>query len=210
MEETNTTQLLQDKFAALPPDLQSAITDSGFVDKLRDMSKTEKLMIDQAGSLEREVLLVLLGVMPLSEFSGTLVSKLRIDQEKAKRINNQVNEQIFFPIRHRLEEIESNRENAPSNIVESPLPTPESEATEDKKELQKQNILSGIENPTPAIASVKTAVPLLQNKTTLTIPPAPAPSKEDLVVNKLTQTIASGAEQVKPEPINDLYRELPM
>jgi hypothetical protein len=214
----NTNQVLQDKFSSLPPELQDAITESGFVNKLKEISKTEKLMIDQAGSLEREVLLVLLGITPINQFEKNLKDETRLETEKLKRVISQVNEQIFSPIHQHLEHLMSAAENSPSNIIETPL----APVQDDQKvsEPDRQKILNEIENPvlaTPAkkvekvvkdeiipIIPTKDVPPPISDKTLTANTSTPV---NNLVVSKLNQPITSTAEKISTPKSSDPYRE---
>ncbi len=187
--ETNTPQILQDKFASLPVELQQAITESGFIDKLRAISKDEKLMIDQGGALETEVLMVLLGVEALTSFEDNLIKELRLDKEKAKRISDLVGNQIFSPIHVHLEHLMSAEENAPTNIIETPLNNNSAVMNPGMDvETNRLKILEGIENPItsfkreekrdlPPLAAVlpKNSNPTLQTSVLPASPTIPRP-----------------------------------
>lgn len=78
-----------------------------------------KLRIDQAAVLEREIILLLLGLEDPGEFVRTLGDEAKLDQATIQGITQDVNAQIFVPLR---EEMEGKR---PPQPPPAPAPPPQ-------------------------------------------------------------------------------------
>ncbi|MFA6445771.1 MAG: hypothetical protein WCW14_00785 [Candidatus Paceibacterota bacterium] len=162
---TETEQIIKDQFAKLPPDIQKAIGSIDLHKTLQQVTEKNRLHIDQADHLQTNTLLVLLGLEPLSRFVESLESDLGINTAVANAIASDVNRLIFSSIRDSLHAIsEKIKEQeaivfAPDELDEE---IPEENLTDGKKgdnntadgasnneTLNKEDILAGIENPTP-------------------------------------------------------------
>jgi hypothetical protein len=121
----------KEQYYNLPVELQKAIASSDLPNKLEDISRRNKLMIDQAGNLETETLIILLGLEPLKDYEDNLVKNVGLNRSLAITVAHDVDELIFKNIRETLKTI---------NFEEgTPLPS--------TNEPSKEQILSEIENP---------------------------------------------------------------
>lgn len=93
------------KFDALPDDVREAISSTDSATALEKIGQKHKLHIDQAGELGTQTGLVMLGVLPPRDFVGALADKLRVTPEVARSIANDINSEIFSPIRESLKRI---------------------------------------------------------------------------------------------------------
>jgi hypothetical protein len=81
------------------------------------------LRIDQSGVLEREIMLLLMGVENPNEFTQALVEEAKLDQQTVNNIVQDINDQIFIPLRKEEEKgIESERGQTSFNSSSAPLP----------------------------------------------------------------------------------------
>ena len=119
---------LKQQYESLPLEIQRAITDANLPLKLQEVVKNNRLMIDQAGKLEMETYLVILGFQPLNNYVNNLIKNVGLSSTQASAVAHDVNESLFKNIRESLEQI---------NKV----------LTSTDNELDKGNILAGIENP---------------------------------------------------------------
>lgn len=133
MDET-TQQDLKKQFQALPVELQKAIVSIDLPTKLQEIIKNNKLMLDQAGNLETEIQLVLLGVEPLDNFIKNLVNNVGLSNIQASIIAHDVNELVFKGIREALKTIND-------QILE------EEKQSKEIPQLTKKDVLVGIEKP---------------------------------------------------------------
>jgi len=79
------------------------------------------LHIDQVGILEREIMLLLMGIENPDEFTQTLVEEARLDQQTINGITRDVNELIFVPLR---EQMRSRGEEAKQPVKPTVPPVP--------------------------------------------------------------------------------------
>jgi hypothetical protein len=105
--ETNEEKLMKEKlqarFLQLPKALQNAITSADIEKKLRRLSETHKLHIDQWQKLENEVMLALLGFQPVEKLEENIKNEVGMTGEEAKPLAGDIAEVIFEPIRVELE-----------------------------------------------------------------------------------------------------------
>jgi len=76
-----------------------------------------QLHVDAAGVVEREMLLLLAGLEPQSEFVASLAQEAQLDQETIERIVNDINVQIFVPLREQIRIATDLNPSATSNPV---------------------------------------------------------------------------------------------
>ena len=175
----NPKDFIKERFKELPPELQKAVSATDWTAKVKIVADKNGLMLDQMGTLQYEVLFVMLGIEPASDFVGNMVSRLNIKRDKAEAIAKNINEVVFGPIRSYLQKWEeeekqskeidhgageetvsdssvSSIERAGSFEIEKGAPGAEGGAAEGDggaavmTETDKINMLSDIEEPKPA------------------------------------------------------------
>ena len=129
-------QVIKERYAQLPPDLQRAIKSADLAEKFARIADKHSLHIDQNGSLQTETILVMLGLEPASDYVGNLEKELNISGREAQAIAEDVNTEILNAIKSSLrtleekeeqeeEEIEYKKTDDISRILEKiPIPTP--------------------------------------------------------------------------------------
>lgn len=138
--DEETKKIIKDQMEILPDDVKKAILSVDYSTQLQEVVKRNHLLIDQAGSLETETTLTLLGIEPLSEYVENISRELSLPREKALIVAHDVDELIFKNIRESLQ-----------NMNNEALA--EEEEMEERKEntntevLNRENVMSGIENP---------------------------------------------------------------
>ena len=148
------TQNLKKQFDALPSNVQKAISAVDLSTKLQQIVKNNKLMIDQAGKLETETVLVLFGLEPLENYVNNLVKKIGLSGIQASIIAHDVNELIFKDIRETLKIIndgllkeEGGTAETTKNGVPSRGEAMKSEVPSHSEIPTKEDVLAGIEHP---------------------------------------------------------------
>lgn len=122
--ENDTQKIIQERFRELPKSLQKIITAFDFRNAFDDISERHNLHIDQAGNLENETMLALLGFESLDDFETNLEKNIPIDAETAQKIADDVNNRIFLPIREEMQKLEGVDEEKSKENVSSPVKTP--------------------------------------------------------------------------------------
>jgi hypothetical protein len=101
--DQETQKIIAEQMKTLPKDVLSAIVSVDYKTKLQEITHRQKLLIDQAGQLEIETTLVMIGLEPLSDFVANLQKGLNVPLLKAKEVAIDVSENIFKPIRESLQ-----------------------------------------------------------------------------------------------------------
>ena len=124
-----------EKFRDLPEDLQKAVFSPDTADTILAVGKKAGIAIDKIGELADETGLVMLGLTPPGEFIKNLARRLNVDPEKAKSIAEEINQQIFQPVRESLKKVHGlgapptekpsaiQASGAPKAELRKPLPT---------------------------------------------------------------------------------------
>src|SRR3989344_7929908 len=94
---------LQERLTKLPKVVQEAITSSEIEKHLRKIADTHKLHLDQWQVLENEVMLALLGFLPVEELEDDIRKKIGVTPEIARELATKINQIVFEPIRQELE-----------------------------------------------------------------------------------------------------------
>lgn len=100
--DENTIKIIKERFDMLPQSIQEMMTSSHYEEALIDISKQYHLNIEQMGILEKETLLVMMGLTPVGNFEEQLMRELNIDKSKGDSIAQDINEKIFIKIRDLL------------------------------------------------------------------------------------------------------------
>jgi len=148
-EEKSIQDILKEQLAILPKSVVEAILATDYKSKLREITNRQRLLIDQAGKLEMETTLVMIGLEPLADFISNLQKTLELPVTRAEEVAKDVSESIFKPIRDSLyamnQEMESDLNAVPTEeklINEAPRSTDSNDS-----DLNREQILSEIENP---------------------------------------------------------------
>lgn len=177
--DEKTKKLIEERIKLLPQDIQAVVLEGSWLGALEDIRKKHGLRVDQAGELQTETFLVLLGLTKPANYVHEIQSRLNLVGNKAEEIAQDAELSIFRPILARLEEIytKENEDTLTQNEttllkktgieLENGAPSEnikqESVATE---QINRDTLLEEVENP-------------------LLIPQQP---KTNLVQTKLTET----------------------
>ena len=133
--DNETEKIIEEQMKVLPEDVKQAIISVDYKTKLQDITKRQRLLIDQAGKLEMETTLVMIGLEPLADYMDNLQREMDLPPVRAKEIAMDVNENIFKPIRVSLQKM-----NGVTNQ--------DSEVKSNEEEnLDRDQVLKEIENP---------------------------------------------------------------
>lgn len=89
----------------LPPFLQKYLSEEKYTVAAQSLMSKHKLRMDQGGILERELLLLLMGIENPTEFAQALTDEAKIDSEVMHELIKDINEQVFVPLRKQEEEM---------------------------------------------------------------------------------------------------------
>ncbi len=222
-----TKEQLLEAYNKLPKALQDAIISVDSAKIIREIGEKHKLMLDNVGELADETGLVMLGFTSPNQFIPNLAQRLNIDRNLAKEIAEEINSQVFFPVREQLKKIYGIDE-APMPAEEKLAPTPpplkpapeitkpsfEQKAPEPKLAPQ-PNLPNAVKSGPPenlpisptSLAS-KESAPILRPQSAPGVE-APTPPKTDIkgIFEAKTKTEVFRQPMETTEKIVDPYRE---
>lgn len=141
-----TNEQIEKAIEALPLEFQEAIADSYISNKSLEIGKKYSLLIDKVGKLQDDTMLAVLGLIPGEALAETLIKDLEIDDKQSKLIVHDINEMIFGEIRKKIRERLEQEKN-------EELETAKKE--EKEEEIDRDELLKGIEDPEPAYLKTK-------------------------------------------------------
>jgi hypothetical protein len=113
MPAGTTNPTLQESIAqvmqTLPPFIREYLLQSKYTPVARGLMSKYQLRIDQGNVLERELMLLLMGIENPTEFTKALIEEGRISQETVNNLVKDINAQVFIPLRKQEEELSKNK-----------------------------------------------------------------------------------------------------
>ena len=83
----------------LPSFIRDYISQGKYTTVAQGLMSKYKLRIDQGGVLERELLLLLMGIENPEEFTQALAKDAQLDEQAVNAIAKDINDQVFVPLR---------------------------------------------------------------------------------------------------------------
>lgn len=172
MIDQETQKIIAEQMKKLPKDVVEAIISVDYKTKLVEITHRQKLLIDQAGKLEMETTLVMIGLEPLSDFIANIEREMAVNNIRAKEIAMDVSENIFKPIRDSLQKMNTDMEGGEEGEGEEKINEPEVTkfTNSNETDLNRDQILDEIENPVMNHAPVSTEVEIRPAQELETIP----------------------------------------
>lgn len=174
-------EIIKNRYRELPEDMQQAIKSTDLAEKFETIANKHNLHIDQNGALQTETILVMLGLEPTENYVDNLQKNLEISRDEASLIAEDVNNDILNSIKDSLMTIQQQSSTdedletpsvtpqialAPENLptssdlsaiekaggftIEKSIPENTSSLYDDKN-INKEAVLKGIENPEPSM-----------------------------------------------------------
>jgi len=141
MTTTHTQEEKQKALNRLPPSVQEIIRSANTGEKIRSISRTYSLRVDQISSLEEQVIAIMLGLERPENFIPNLKETLKLNDLIIGGITKDVEEKIFKEIKSELVKVTENGEGEIGAVVSDQLsevkqdaPKTEKERTEAQKE----------------------------------------------------------------------------
>lgn len=103
--DTETQNTINEQLEKLPIAIRNAIATVGLRERFLKITRGRGLRIDQAGSAEDEMMLVLIGLEHPDRFIDNLVKNVGLDRTTASDVAADINNSIFKEIRHLLIEM---------------------------------------------------------------------------------------------------------
>jgi hypothetical protein len=168
-----TQEIIKEQLKKLPQNIRNAISSIDLGDKIRKIANKNMLHIDQAGDLETETVLVMLGLEPTADYKENIRRELNISRDRAQAITADIDKEIFMTIRESLKKIsqeEVAKEETSAETIEKPhlvtpplshsgvLP-PSDESEEIKKQVAEQHAVKPVVAPPPNLPTGAPARP---------------------------------------------------
>jgi hypothetical protein len=151
--DEETQKIIEEQMKILPADVKTAIISVDYKKKLEEITKRQRLMIDQAGKLEMETTLVMIGLEPLADYIDNIVRELGLNEVRAKEVAIDVSDNIFKPIRESLQKMnddleeEAGGEETPREEKVDGIGDEVRFTNSNEEGLEREQILNEIENP---------------------------------------------------------------
>jgi hypothetical protein len=161
----------------LPSPIRNYLGQGKYSEVANNLMTKYGLHVDQGGILEREIMLLLMGIENPDEFTQALVEEAKLDQQTINNIVKDVNEQIFVPLREEMRK-------GPQTVPQIPKPVAVAEPPRTSVLSPRTTIIPANpqlpQRPAQVLAPVPRYVPPkkyfnLQNK----IPPASPKATQD-------------------------------
>lgn len=101
---TDIQNQIQKRLAQLPESVRRAIKNINYTAQVQSLMQKHSLRLDQAGIVDREIMLVLLGLEHPDKLFSNLMQEGGLSKDVATAIAEDLNEKIFKAIRHELVE----------------------------------------------------------------------------------------------------------
>ncbi len=141
MDNEETKKIISEQLAILPEDVKKAILSVDYAKQLQEVTKRNNLLIDQAGALETETTLTLLGLEVLNDYVENISRELSLPREKALIVAHDVDELIFKNIRESLQMINN------ASLAEEIEIEEREKGTNAEESINREDVMSGIEDP---------------------------------------------------------------
>jgi hypothetical protein len=122
LPEPSIEESIQQVMHTLPPPIRRYLGQGKYSVVANGLMKKYGLHADQGGILEREIMLLLMGIENPDEFTQALVGEAQLDQQTVNSIVQDVNAQIFLPLREEMRNGTQNTQPPVPPSVPPPVP----------------------------------------------------------------------------------------
>lgn len=102
---------IKEVMETLPPPIRNYLSQGKYSIVAKNLMRKYGLHIDQGGVLEREIMLLLMGIESPDEFAAALKSEAAIAEDVVRNIMTDVNREIFIPLREEMRNTDRNADN---------------------------------------------------------------------------------------------------
>ncbi len=125
-------------YEKLPEELKEAVSSPETADYI--WNTCEKNGINEVSEVAELVGNVLLGVLPLEDFQETLGRRLNLEKEAAKKVAQEINRFVFYPVKPALEQLYKIEITPSEKLTTKPEIKKETTTTPPKKDIYKEPI----------------------------------------------------------------------
>jgi len=163
MRQFSDKEMLRE-YEKLPPEMRSALTSPQIYDSIEAVAKKHGLLVYQLGELVDLIGLVMLGLVHPNDFVSTFAEEARVSEVEARRIAEDVNNEVFEKVKTMMREAQEEKEgeeteeaqdeSEPANI-EAAVSNRESVAPQQPS--RPRSIYSSVSEKTPHVAAIEQA-----------------------------------------------------
>src|SRR6185369_9329718 len=129
MDQTPQTEVdlkedMKQVMATLPPLIRKYLSEGRYTPVAQNLMAKYRLRIDQGSVLERELMLLLMGIEDPSGFIQALTSEANLDQQTVNSVIKDINDQVFVPLRKEEEAMTKAAAQPAGKPVPPPAPKP--------------------------------------------------------------------------------------
>src|SRR3989344_8204570 len=104
-QELSLDESIKEVMQTLPPPIRNYLAQGKYTAVAKGLMVKYRLHIDQAAIAEREIMLLLMGIENPAEFTKALAEEAKLDQQVVNSIVQDVNAQIFVPLRDEMRNV---------------------------------------------------------------------------------------------------------
>ena len=123
-------------YQKLPKELQEVIFAEETANQIGKVCERYNIKEETIPEIAKQVGNVLLGILPPDEFQGTLERELKLKKETAKKVAQEINRFIFYPVKPALEELYKIKITPPARPPEVTAPSEIKPPVEGKPEMK--------------------------------------------------------------------------
>ena len=105
MPREYTKEQLWKLYEKLPKELQEAVFSEETANNIDDICTRNGIEDNRISEIARYTGRVLMGVLPPEDFQETLEKELKLEKDLAKKVSQEINRFIFYPVKASLEEL---------------------------------------------------------------------------------------------------------
>lgn len=195
-KELTLDESIKQVMQTLPAPIRNYLAQGKYTPVAKSLMSKYGLRIDQAGILEREIMLLLMGIEDPSEFATALTEEGALTSDAVQKIVADVNQLIFVPLREEMRRVG----NAPSP-QQAPIPQMRPQPTAPPRPVPtpvtpSPRLTSAPTAPPTPTQTVRPPVPQLKTPMPKALPPAGMLPPKMMLPN--AGTILSGGKRVPP------------
>lgn len=123
-KELTFEESIKEVMHTLPPPIRHYLSEGNCSLVAKNLMKKYNLHIDQGGVLERETILLLMGIENPTEFATSLKNEAAISADVIGNIMNDINEQIFLPLQNEMRNAKTQTFSSPASVPKITPPPP--------------------------------------------------------------------------------------
>lgn len=113
MGKEYTKKQLHQIYKTLPKELKKVVFSKETADQIYDISVRNGIKEEQISEIAWIAGKVLLGLLPLKEFRGTLEQEMKLKPQKAKALSQEIYRFVFYPVKESISELYEEEVSAP-------------------------------------------------------------------------------------------------